>query len=436
MYNIVSRDGDEIMKNGKEGQFVPYNLLTPGWEAEYTGKNDISQFTSDQLFKYDTDNEGHVYCKYGLWGFEKLDESKWPDEIKYMNSMQIELGDLKDDIRRIRQHIGGLVCCDSGVPVTIDEMLNAIGTGSLPEPAFQPGCWQHNGTRSTRPHQIESMELIEDVLKGFLDGVSEEECLIKYPLAKNFINRTYNWLGKLEDFSELQILILKRALLPFEYFTRHNDDIYGIYNSVFSEDGTGSVLDKQISSLVGLPKIYPTHKPEYSVHLSSLTDPFKKVIYKICGNIANGVEEMSDCHHHTFRCIENWIYAIGTLSWGIPTRKSSTERNRLGQLLFGYAFGIDKWLQNIPLQFLLLDLGHIDLGFDPRNEILRVYTYLGEERTQVKTWLAASLWYLITQGHAGLYYYGKSHEKLIETIQKKDLSVREWMDKALENNKF
>jgi len=50
-------------------------------------------------------------------------------------------------------------------------------------------------------------------------------------------------------------------------------------------------------------------------------------------------------------------------------------------------------LLGIPLQFVLLDLGHIDVRFDPKNEILRVYAYLGEERTPVKEWLAACLWH-------------------------------------------
>jgi len=27
------------------------------------------------------------------------------------------------------------------------------------------------------------------------------------------------------------------------------------------------------------------------------------------------------------------------------------------------------------MQFLLLDLGHLDLGFDPKSEIVRVYAY-------------------------------------------------------------
>ena len=104
---------------------------------------------------------------------------------------------------------------------------------------------------------------------------------------------------------------------------------------------------------------------------------------------------MSDCHHNTFRHIEKWIHGIGTGLWDIPTRKPGTERERVGRLLFGYVLGIDKWLMGKPMQFLLLDLGHMDLGFDPRNEIIRVYANLGDKRTAVKQWLAACIWYTL-----------------------------------------
>ena len=54
--------------------------------------------------------------------------------------MQAELGFLDENIRKVRRHIASLVCCDSGVPVTIDEVLNAIGTGSLPVQPFIPAA--------------------------------------------------------------------------------------------------------------------------------------------------------------------------------------------------------------------------------------------------------------------------------------------------------
>jgi hypothetical protein len=100
----------------------------------------------------------------------------------------------------------------------------------------------------------------------------------------------------------------------------------------------------------------------------------------------------------------------------------------VGRLLFGYVLGLDKWLAGKPMQFVLMDLGHIDLGFDPRNEILRVYAYLGEDRTPVKTWLAASLWWsLMNNRPAGL---ARRHKELIELATSKEISLREWMDSS------
>ena len=96
----------------------------------------------------------------------------------------------------------------------------------------------------------------------------------------------------------------------------------------------------------------------------------------------------------------------------------------------GYLLGIDKWLLGKPMQFLLLDLGHVDLGFDPKNEILRVYAYLGKEKTPLKEWLAACLWHSLMYSTGGLAWRDK-HRDLIEGTKKAGINVREWMDSAL-----
>jgi hypothetical protein len=158
-------------------------------------------------------------------------------------------------------------------------------------------------------------------------------------------------------------------------------------------------------------------------------------LYKVGGNIASGVYTLSDCHHNTFRCIESWIHGIGTGRSDIPTRKAESERQRLGRLLFGYVLALDKWLLGVPMQWLLLDLGHVDLGFDPKNEILRVYAYLGENDSAVKRWLTACLWHglyhaPIDQANpAGLV----RHQQLLEQAAALGISVREWMDSVVED---
>ena len=155
-------------------------------------------------------------------------------------------------------------------------------------------------------------------------------------------------------------------------------------------------------------------------------------LYVLCCALAHGLHTLADCHHSTFRWIENWIYSIGTSKWGIPTRKIGIERERIGRLLFGYSLGIDKWLLHIPMQFLLLDLGHADLGFDPKNEIVRVYAYLGDEKTPVKQWLAACLWHSLMYSTGGLVWRDK-HNDLVERAGQAGISVRKWMDSVLGN---
>ena len=78
------------------------------------------------------------------------------------------------------------------------------------------------------------------------------------------------------------------------------------------------------------------------------------------------------------------------------------------------------------MHFLLLDLSHVDLGFNHKNEILRVYAYLGEERTPVKEWLVASLWKNLTQIPAGPGRF--LHKDLIERSKRAGTTLRGWIN--------
>ena len=178
----------------KSGDFAPYELLPTGFEATYTGQTDVEGIdTSDAGLTYWPDADGHLFMQYSLWGFAYTKTEDWTDEIRAINRLQDQLGPLDDETRAIRAHIASLVPCDSGVPVTIDEILNAIGTGHLPEPAFHPGCWLSRGRRSTQPHQVESMRIIESVLRGYLEGQAREGFIAQYPYAAGFVDRAYAW---------------------------------------------------------------------------------------------------------------------------------------------------------------------------------------------------------------------------------------------------
>jgi hypothetical protein len=198
----------------------------------------------------------------------------------------------------------------------------------------------------------------------------------------------------------------------------------------YEENGRGAEIDAEIAALAGLPRISMMY-PEQA-RTARMDDPEKRDLYILCCALAHGLHTISDCHHSTFRWIENWVYSIGTGKWGIPTRKITAERERVARLLFGYSLGLDKWMLDIPMQSLLLNLGHVvDLGFDPKNEILRVYAYLGEEKTPLKGWLAASLWHSLMYSTGGLAWRDK-HKDLLSHASQAGISVREWMDSTLE----
>jgi hypothetical protein len=447
------------MANEKKNKLVPYDAVSPGFEAIYTGKKSSSEGEKEDgiITILTSDNAGNQIRRWPVfsWTFPGK-EKEWDEEIKYINKMQSKLGDLEDGTRRIRAHIASLVPCDSGFPVTVDELLNAIGRGKLDVPSFRNGCWCSGmwwEQKTTQSFHMESMRIIHTVLTGYLAGKSRKGFLREFPGAADFINRTYEWLGPVDKLTDVRKLMMDRMLLTIDFFTKVSDtkdsgpcsqfsdastiqECEMLGKEVLGEDGRGAKLDAEISKKAGLPQIHPRWDPKFKENHESLKNPQKKEMYRTCCALASGVYTLSDCHHNTFRIIENWIHGIGTGKSSIPTRKAGTERERMGRLLFGYVLGLDKWLVGVPMQFLLLDLGQIDIGFDPKNEILRVYAYLGEKRTPVKEWLAACLWHSLmynimdADNPAGLV----CHKHLIEHAGKAGISLREWMDSVLKND--
>lgn len=436
------------VKNKNKGP-VPYASLSPGFEAIYTGKKSSSDSKKVEIITTVTsDNAGHEIRKWSVvsWTWPGQ-EKEWDEEIKYLNNMQRKLGNLDDATRQIRAHIASLVPCDSGFPVTVDELLNAIGKGRLDEPSFRNGCWCSGmwwQQKTTQPFQNDCMKTIHSILQDYLAGEIREELLKEFPYASPLINRTFDWLGPVSKLKDYQKLMMERMLLTIDTFTRSNhiksqfSDIAKLrqeemlVKELFEESGQGVRCDIEISEKAGLPKIHPCWKQEYQETLDQIENIEKRELYQTCCAIASGVYTLSDCHHNTFRYIENWIHGIGTGQLSIPTRKSGTEEERLGRMLFGYVLGLDKWLVGIPMPFLLLDLGHIDLGFDPKNEILRVYAYLGEERTALKEWLVACLWHNLFNSSIGGNPGGLvRHKNLLKCAAKAGISFRTWMDSVL-----
>lgn len=434
------------MSSQKKGRLAPYETVPPGWEVVYTREKPETVTES-------TDKNDDVIEKWSTWAFtdEGKDWCDWDEEIRCINKMQEALGLLDDTIRQIRAHIGSLVPCHSGVPVTIDELLSAISQGELSEPSFHNGCWSCAmwwKTRGTQPDHVESMRTIYEILTAYLAGTLKDVLIDRFPYAQGFISRVYEWLGPSRELTELKRLMLQRMLLPFAFFGKlphgtpegWSDEGFQmhdeVYENCFGENGQGAQLDSKISEIAGLPEIPRLrYGLEYEL-LKTVSDPQKRDLYAVCSRISTGVYELSDCHHNTFRAIENQIYGTATGKLQIPTRKSGSERERLARLLFSYALGIDKWLLGVPMQFLLLDLGHVDLGFDPKDEIVRVYAYLGEERTPVKEWLVACLWYsLYHNPHGGLEplsgNWHRGHKTIIEKAGQLDIGARGWMDSKL-----
>ncbi|UCD52183.1 MAG: hypothetical protein JSW27_06000 [Phycisphaerales bacterium] len=452
----------------KKDTLVPYDQVSPGFEAVYTGETSSTpvQECEGHTTRLYSDENGNLIGQWCTipWIFPNEEgewpQSAWDDTVKRLHEMQGKLGPLTDSIRLLRCHITSLIPCDSGLPVTVDELLFAIARGELERSSFKNGCLctglASEQLKTSQPLHGESMRTIHAFFEAYLAGRSREDCLEAFPQAAGFISRSYEWLGAVSQLSTIQRKMLDRMLLMIDFFAKASrttgptadtqsaleeadlQELEALGQDLFSdENGRGPRLDAEIADLAGLPKIHPQWNPEYKKTLDEIEEPSKKELYEVCCAIAAGVQSLSDCLHNTFRYIEGWIHGIGTGRLSIPTRKAQTEKQRLGHLLFGYALGLDKWLMRVPLQFLLLDLGHIDLGFDPRNDILRVYACLGEEVTPVKEWLAACLWYNLVHNEQGGLISGWSHAHtdLIQRCKDKGVTVDEWMDSVLSVDK-
>ena len=126
---------------------MPYDQVSPGFEAVYTGETSSTPVQeSEMTTRLYSDENGNLISQWSTipWIFPNEEgqwkEDEWDDTVKHLHEMQSKLGPLTDSIRRLRAHITGLIPCDSGLPVTVDELLFAIARGKLERSSFKNGC--------------------------------------------------------------------------------------------------------------------------------------------------------------------------------------------------------------------------------------------------------------------------------------------------------
>jgi hypothetical protein len=324
----------------KKDTLVPYDQVSPGFEAAYTGETSSTPVQENQMVStLYSDEDGNLISQWCTipWTFPDKEagwkEVEWDDTVKRLCNMQDKLGPLTDDIRRLRAHITSLIPCDSGLPVTADELLFAIARGELEQSSFKNGCLCSGPgcqLKTSQPRQNESIRTIHAVLNAYLAGEPRENALKAHPEAAGFINRSYKWLGAVSGLNKLQRKMLDRVLLTTELLTRANCTAVDTQSSLdeselqemealgkdgfTDENGRGPRLDAEIVELAGLPKIPSldpaTYETAYQEALDTLKDEQKQELYKTCCSIASGVYSVCDCNHNTFRYIENWIHGI------------------------------------------------------------------------------------------------------------------------------
>ena len=421
-------------------QLAEQTLIPAGFERIYV--DELMWWMSDHMLT--EDEEGRRYLEAALWNCEN-DPEKWGPEVRYLVAMGERLRPQSEDIRKVRAYISSLTPCAAGLPVGIVEILRAIGRGRMDEPTYWNGCWSGgNWWENLQPQadQPAVMRTIHSILIQWRNGESLYDLIATYPEAKGFINRVFEWLGNPKEFSEIQDLMLERFLLPFDLYMldmrfdpnnksqpRLQQMQFDVFEEAYGPRGRGQAIDQKIARLAGLPPIKGLNA--YSEIPEEITDPLKRRIYRAAGLLAHGLHTTCDCHHSTFRWLENHLYAIGQLRVGVPTHQSGQEGERIGRLLFGYLYALDCWLKERPEGFVLMDLDHVDLGFDIKNEIVTAYAYL-REKTPVKEWLVGCLWYAMMYATGGLAWGRRGrHRELVGSARQKGLEVNTWMQEQL-----
>ena len=115
----------------KKDELVPYDQVSPGFEAAYTGETSVTPVQENEMTStLQSDEDGNLIRQWCTipWIFPDQEdgwkEDEWDDTVKHLFAMQSKLGPLTDDIRCLRAHITSLIPCDSGLPVTVDEALD------------------------------------------------------------------------------------------------------------------------------------------------------------------------------------------------------------------------------------------------------------------------------------------------------------------------
>ena len=213
-------------------ELVPYDQVSPGFEAVYTGETSSSPVRENEMTAtLYSDEDGNLISQWSTipWTFPDNEdgwkENQWDDTVKHLHKMQSKLGLLTDGTRLLRSHITGLIPCDSGLPVTVDELLFAIARGKLERSSFRNGCLCSGmgcQLKTSQPGQMESIRTIHSVMNAYVSGEPREDAIKSHPEAAGFINRTYQWLGGVSDLSKIQRKMLDRVLLTLDSFIKLN----------------------------------------------------------------------------------------------------------------------------------------------------------------------------------------------------------------------
>lgn len=296
------------------------------------------------------------------------DPEKWDNEVKLMNEMQAELGELTTEQRLIRGHMAEICRRHPLFPKSIDILCGEIDEGRLSKPE-KIGC--------------EGRGLLDSL--GFHDSKSMREQ--RKEMLINYAKSLKKWLAHSSPNNPIETRVLR--------FLGKSTNL----KKKFVEKLISLIESKKLS-LATLKRLCEDQCRKTSILRGDRTPfPFG------CFKCQQACLETPEC-----QCIEAMMIDAALLCAGEfnKNKQMAQEYRRLiEENILVYAIAINSWLKDIPLNKIT------PVKPDVSNTAQKVYSLLNE-KNKVKEWLAACLLKTIKDNHKGRPENGVKRAELID----------------------
>jgi len=305
--------------------------------------------------------EGHGKVTAMMWSFTGFDgDIAFDEEIHKLIAMEEEIGDIPQWAIDVAVQIDALPHCGQlNFPKPIFAIFGGIGR-ECPDPSFM-FCFEASSATKAR------VKRLIEVMEGWIQEKTQDAALSEWPDAKEFITRTYTFLGQS---TELKQLLVERIAL----YLRFN-----IEELITNDEGVLTIAWCQTPELSRLDELSEKQGPrlgEIAEREGFDVDMF-----------LNEMEHPWLCHHRLFDQIDASLQRIGReesiYDQQQAGRDAQEAANRMRHVYDICIDALTNWLNGEEPDTWLRE--------NPETATIMANTYdvLGEQ-TPVKVWLASA----------------------------------------------